>query len=176
MASSQSARFFAPKPALVSLLLLVLGVAVGASGVLRFVNDHVISLQTLGLGGVLVFAGGAVFFTTAFPKGCQACKKAFTMARARFAPAVYDQLASALPGVTPAGLSSFAAAPNAQQAHWSELELSYCAGCRQHGEARVIEERNNGQYDAFVRGTKPVSLSGEQVAAALSLAERRRGS
>ena len=53
------------------------------------------------------------------------------------------------------------------------LELSYCPTCRAVGEVRAYEEQNAGDYDRFVRGTDPVAIGADAIAAATAVIKHR---
>jgi hypothetical protein len=170
--ASQKKRFLSPVVAIVAMVLIAIGLALGAVYVLKVTNEHVVSVKGLALAAVLVLAGVAVFFA-AFPKGCRTCRKRFTDARTDFSPAEYDRVAAAVRGNAPAALRALADLPNARD-HSAGLIVSYCESCRRVGEIRVIEERNNGQFDELVKGTPYESLSPEMLVAALDLVKIRK--
>jgi hypothetical protein len=175
MAQGGTARFFSPKVALLALGLLAGGGGFGAYCILRVIDDHRISIGGFLLSGALVL-GAVAAFAMAFPKGCRTCKQAFDDAEARFSPAVYDHLLGAVQSGNPGLLMQLIQAPPALANQWSELTVSYCKTCRQLGEARIVEERNNGQYDEYVRGSSSFPLSPQMLGAALTLIQQRGGS
>jgi hypothetical protein len=172
LSASQKKRFLSPVVAIVAMVLIALGLALGAVYVSKATNEHLISVKGLVLAAVLVLAGVAVFFA-AFPKGCRTCRKRFTDVRTDFSPAEYDRVAAAAHGNAPAAFRALADLPSARE-HRAGLIVSYCESCRRVGEIRVIEERNNGQFDEFVKGTPYESPSPEMLVAALELVEARK--
>lgn len=169
----KTARFFSARVALASLVLLLLGALVGTYSVFRVTSEHVISIKGFGLTAALLFASVGIFIAAAFPTGCATCKRTFSEAVANFGAPFYDSIVAALQSGNPDAIRALAQAPMAASEQRAVLELRYCASCRHVGELRAYEERRNGDYDQFVRGTKHVPASAEVVGATIGLIKHR---
>jgi hypothetical protein len=70
-------------------------------------------------------------------------------------------------------LATLAAVPLGSHQGWAGLEVNYCAGCRRLAEISVSEQRADGQYEKWVRGTGAMALGEPMLSATLEMIQRR---
>lgn len=174
MANRKTKKFFSPVVGIIALAVAALGTVIIVAAVSAVMNGEKVKGKAFLLGGGLALGGVAAFIYGAFKDGCIRCKKKFSKAKSSFAAALYPQVAAVAESANAEQIRGLIGSPSFDPRHRTDFDVEYCAGCREVGTVRVVEMRDNGQYDEFLRGTKHIPLEAEAVAACLAVVESRK--